>query len=170
MKVILLIDVQNFFINNFTKDIPREIASYLNKENFDFVIFTKFVYSNNSPFSKIIKSPKLINPSDTDIVIELSSFATKSNTFIKSTFSIFRSKKFLKFLKGKGVDTLYICGFDTDGCVITTAVEAFDRGYNVRVLEDLCASHHGRKYHNDAIKIIEKNRVGLIVNSKLSQT
>ena len=162
---ILIIDVQNFFINRFTKDIPDKIRSFLDKNSFDLLIFTKFIYSRKSPFAKFIKNPRLIKSFDTDIVPELQNYASNNNVFVKTTFSSLKSKKLLKLIQKENIKRLYICGFDTDGCVLSTAFEAFDIGFNVGIIEDLCASHHGYLYHKEAVKILQKNIKGSLIKS-----
>jgi len=165
-NALLIIDVQKFFINKFTKDIPKKIANFLKNNSFDFTIFSKFVFSKKSSFARFVKKPRLVSPKDTDIVPELRKFITKDNVFTKSTFSVFKSKKFLKSLKKKKVKNLYICGFDTNGCIFSTAIEAFDLGFDVKILENLCASHSSKRFHKNAIEILRKNVKGLVISSK----
>jgi len=164
-NALLIIDVQKFFINEFTKSIPKKVAYFIENHKFDFVLFFKFINSKESNFVKSLNWHKMLNSPDIDIVIELEKFVTKDNVFTKSAFSAFKSEKFLKFLKENKIKKLYICGFDTDECVLSTAIEAFDLGFDVKVLQDLCASHHGRKYHNNAIEILERNAGNLLANS-----
>ncbi len=166
MKIaILIIDVQKFFINRFTKDIPEKIRCFLSVNNFDLTLFTKFVYSERSPFAKYIKHPRLINPIDTDIVPELQKYVNKDNVFTKTTFSALKSKELLKLIQKEKIKRLYICGFDTDGCVLATALESFDIGIDIRIIKDLCASYHSHVYHKEAIRIIQSNIKGVMVQS-----
>jgi nicotinamidase-related amidase len=165
-NAILIVDVQKFFINKFTKDIPKKITIFLNKKKFDFVLFSKFIFSRKSSFAKFIKKPRLINQKDIDIVSELKKFITKNNVFTKSTFSSLKSKQLLNFLKKNKVGKLYLCGLDTNACVLATAVEAFDLGFDVKVLEDLCGSHSSKKYHKNAVEILKRNARDIIINSK----
>jgi len=165
-NALLIIDVQKFFINEFTKDIPKKIADFLMNHKFDFVLFSQFINSENSNFVKYLNWQKMFKPPDRNIVPELGKFVTKNNIFIKSTFSVFRSKQVQNFLRENKVRKLYICGFDTDRCVLSTAIGAFDLGFEVKVLEDLCASHHGKQYHQNAIEILKRNAKVLIINSK----
>ncbi len=164
-NALLIIDVQKFFINEFTKDIPKKIADFLETYKFDFVLFFKFVNSKDSNFVKFLNWQKMFSSPDIDIVPELEKFVTKGNVFDKLTFSAFKSEKFLKFLKENEIKELYICGFDTDGCVFSTVMEAFDLGFNVKVLQDLCASHHSKGYHKNAVEILKRNAGSLLANS-----
>jgi len=164
-NALLIIDVQKFFINEFTKDIPKKIANFIKKHKFDFVLFFKFINSKDSNFVKLLNWQRMLSSPEIDYVPELKKFITKNNVFIKSTFSAFKLKKFLEFLKGNQIVKLYICGTDTNACVLSTAIEAFDLGFDVKVLEDLCASHSGKQYHKNAIEILKRN-ANLVTNSK----
>lgn len=44
-------------------------------------------------------------------------------------------------LRGRGIDTLLVCGVTTEVCVNTSVREANDRGYRCIVLADCCASY-----------------------------
>ena len=44
-----------------------------------------------------------------------------------------------EWLRERGVTHVSICGIATDYCVRATALSALDEGFEVRVLEDLCA-------------------------------
>ncbi len=160
----VIIDAQKYFINDFTKGVPEKIARFAERK-FDSVIFLKFVNAESSNFSKDLEWKKMFSSPEIDIVPELENLAKKSVVFSKTSFSAFRSKEFVDFLRENKVDRLYICGFDTDGCVLSTALEAFDLGYAVRVLEDLCASHHGPAFHKNAVTIMRRNAWSIISNS-----
>lgn len=165
-SALVVVDVQNFFMNDSTKHVPERILNLISKRKFDFIVFFKFVNSKNSNFSKFLNWNKMFASPDIDIVPVLQTFVNKTNVFSKSTFSAFKDKKFLKFVKSKKISRIYICGFDTDGCVMATALDAFDMGVEVKILEDLCASHHGKSYHRQAIKLLKRNAAQLISNSK----
>lgn len=161
-SALLIIDAQNYFINEHTRNIPRKIADFLPKHKFDFILFFKFVNSPNSNFVKFLNWRKLFLSPDIDIVPELKRFETDKNVFEKTAFSAFKSKGFVKFIRDKKITKLYICGFNTDGCVMQTAIEAFDLGFDVKVLPQLCASRHGKEYHKNALDILKRNAKSVI--------
>jgi nicotinamidase-related amidase len=162
---LLVIDAQNYFINDYTKNIPRHIRDFMQKRKFDFVVFFRFINSEDSSVVKFMNWRKMFSPPDTDIVPELIEFANSNKVFSKGSYSAFKSPEFREFLSKNNVNKLFLCGFDTDCCILTTALEAFDLGYETKVLGDLCSSHHGLSYHNDAIKIMEKNAKGIVIES-----
>jgi len=153
---LLVIDVQKFFINQSTKDIPRKIASFIRRNNFVNVYFFKFVNSKESNWYKA-GWRRMMNKEETDIVPELQLFSNNENTFTKSAFSVFRVKNFVEIIKKKNITKLLICGLDTHACIYTTTLEAYERGYMVNVISDLCGASHGKKYHSFALKSLLKN-------------
>lgn len=165
MNALLIIDAQKFFINRFTKGIQKRIADIIGTCKFDFVLFVKFVNSGDSNFVKFLNWQKMFNPPETDIVPELERFVTGSNVFTKPTFSAFKSEALLSFIKKNKIKKIYLCGFDTDGCILSTALDAFDSGLDVRVLQDLCASHLGTACHNEAIRLLKRNAGILLADS-----
>lgn len=59
-----------------------------------------------------------------------------------------------KVLRDNGIDTIFLSGTDTAGCVLSTAFGALDRGYRVIVVEDACISNRADT-HEAAVKILE---------------
>ncbi len=159
-KALFIIDVQKGFLNKFTKDLPIKIAHFLEKkkEAFDYIFFFKFINKQNSNWTNQLNWYAMFNPPDTDIAIELEKFTINDNVFNKRAFfSAIKADNFLDFLKSKNISEIYICGMDTHACILITTMEAFEMGYNVKVIEDLCFSSHGRKYHKNAIDILKRN-------------
>jgi len=156
-KALVVIDVQNYFVNDKTKDLPNKIAAFIQKNKFDHVIFTQFVNNEKSNFVKLLGWRKSFSPPDTDIHPALSKFANPSNTFKKSAYSIFKAPRFLTFLKKHNISKLFLCGIDTDSCVLASAYDAFDLGYEVKVVKELCMSHSGQDFDDAAKKIINKS-------------
>ncbi len=155
-KAILVIDVQLFFINRFTKEIPKKIAQLINRNIFNKVYFFKFVNNRQSNWYKA-GWKRMMDSSETDIVPELKHFSNDKNTFTKNSYSVFRVKEFNKILKEEKITKLFICGLDTHACIYTSAHEAYERGYDVKVISDLCAASHGKKYHLFALDLFGKN-------------
>lgn len=60
-------------------------------------------------------------------------------------------------MKENNITKLFLCGLDTDGCILASAYEGFDLNYDIEILRDLCLSHSGNELNNSALDIIEKN-------------
>lgn len=154
---LLVIDVQNYFINEHTGSLPSKIASHINSHDYDFVLFTKFVNRKDSNFVKMLGWGKCTSPPDTDICEELVGFANGENVFEKHTLSAFKNPGVKHFLDKNKISKLFICGTDSEACVLSSAFEAFDLGYDVHILKELCASTNGTDFHEYARTIIERN-------------
>ncbi len=74
----------------------------------------------------------------------------------KFTYSPFVDTKLEDTLLEMGVDEVLVFGMDTDVCVLTTAVDLFDRGFHPVVVTDLSMSHAGHQYHDAAIAILPR--------------
>lgn len=169
-NALLVIDVQGFFLNEVTGEVPTRIARFIenNQDKFDFILFFKFINDINSNWVKILGWKRMLKPEETRIALDLRKFLKKDNVFVKkAAFSIFRVEEFKKFVKDKSISKFYICGMDTHACVYVSAMEAFERRFEVKVIEDLCAASHGMSYHQNAIDSLRRNLgKGIIINSK----
>jgi nicotinamidase-related amidase len=106
----------------------------------------------------VLKWKKMLDLKDAEIAGALRQFTNKDNIFVKeASFSIFDNKDFQLFLDKHEIKELYICGLDTHACVLVSAMDAFSKNYEVKVIEDLCGSSHGEKYHKAAIEILRSN-------------
>lgn len=61
-----------------------------------------------------------------------------------------------KYFWENNINYIYLCGIETDACVMKTAVDLFENGLNVKVIEKYCMSHSGKKFHKSAIKMLKK--------------
>ncbi len=155
-SALLVIDPQNYFMSGrYTRHLPNKIRGLIETDGtFDFVVFTKFVNSGKTGFSRILNWKKCMKGRDIEIVDELRSFSNAKNTFIKDTYSPFKKRRFVEFLKSRKIGTLYIAGTDTDACVLSTAMDAFDLGFCPIVLGKFCASHSGLARHRQALGLL----------------
>ncbi len=53
----------------------------------------------------------------------------------------------------RGWTDLYMCGIDTEICVLKTAVDAFEHDLTPWILKDACASHSGPEAHTAGLFI-----------------
>ncbi len=155
-KALIVIDVQKYFIDENTKEIPLKIAEYIKNERdmFDFVIFQKFVNNENTPFYKLFNWKDMMGSPETDFCDEIEEINHK--LFERSTRSCLRNDEFKRFLEENEVNEVFLCGFNTDECVISTAFDACDLGYRINVIERLCATYNGKEYHEAAIKLLRE--------------
>jgi nicotinamidase-related amidase len=137
--------------------LPKKILDYAQKNSFDYILLTKFVNTETSNLVKVFNWNKMMNSPDIEIDKTLSPLIEEKNVFVKHTYSIFKSKGFVKFLEDNKVGKLLFCGLDVDACVLASAYEGFDLGYKVKVINSLTGSHCGKEYEEAGLKIINKN-------------
>lgn len=51
---LLVVDVQEGFINAFTQHIPERVAALIERDDYDPVLFTRFVNTENGPYHRFI--------------------------------------------------------------------------------------------------------------------
>lgn len=170
-SVLLVIDVQNGFVNDHSRHVvpvARDLADQWLSTGGE-VIFTRYHNYEGSPYERLIGWKGLRNTPETDLAPELQPYVTAPNARVldKRTYTALTNEG-RKLLTGY-VD-LYLCGIATDGCVLKTALDAFDGGYTPWVIEDACASnstrHPAAEVHRTALGLMSR----LIGNGQLIQS
>lgn len=157
MQCLILIDFQYAFINKHTEAVVLKTKEAIKSKVFKYVIFTTFVNKADSSFVKNIDYKKCFKSPDTDIVPLLLEFSNKNNTFSRTAYSVFKSKKLVKFLKENNIEEITLAGLDTDACVLASAYDAFDLGFKVSINEKLSGSTQGISFHKKAVDILKRN-------------
>lgn len=145
-KALIVVDVQKYFAVEQAKDLPKKIVGYLtdSASEYDVVLFTKFRNDPSSNFHTLLNFTDVTQSPDTDLHDELLPFVTDENTFEKTTYSAMKSQELMEYLSEHNVRELHLCGVSLDACVLATAFDAFDLGYDVSVLDNLCSVSSAR--------------------------
>ena len=151
-NLLLIIDMQNQFINEHTDFLVNKIQNLIAEGKFNNIVFTRFINDENNVCYKKLKYTGCIKEEQRRIVIETEG----SKVIDKRTYSAL-NEEFIKYLYDNNIEEVYLCGIDTECCVLKTALDMFESGYNVYVLRSYCACTHGVERHNNAIKILERN-------------
>ncbi len=151
-KMLLVIDVQKAFINKYTNNIPKMIEEHIIKNEYNVIVLGKFINNLDSRFVKKLQWTRCIDENDTEIVLEN---YRKFPIIERTAYSVYNNQLEL-LLKENDIDTVYLCGLDTDACVLKTAVDLFENNYNVKVIEKLCASSGGIEYHNEGVNLLKR--------------
>ncbi len=148
---LLIVDVQNGFINDLTKHIPPLVEEAQLK--YDYVVATRFFNPDNSFFRTLIKWNRFaIESNDFPLAFN----AREDALIIDKPIYTCISENFIKWLKDRNVSLVYVCGIDTDICVTKCAVDLFEHGVEPVVLSSLCASHAGNDAHNNALSTLKR--------------
>ena len=135
MKNIIIVDMQKGFINDNNSHLIEKINKHLKDNTFQNVIYTKCVYSQTSPFVKILNWHGMKHTEEQQIVVDILNNAT---ILKKEGYGL--TQEDVSLIKSKGITEIQICGTDIDACVLAIAFNLFDNGIKPIILKDLCAS------------------------------
>jgi len=144
MKILLIIDAQNYFVGKETLPVFKRIAEHIKEsgKDYDFLAFTRHVNNKEAPLYKIIGFDELMGGKETEIWDGLKEFA--KNVFVKDTYSIFRLKEFVEFLEKNKITKVYIAGFNLSACINTAMIDGLDCGFETFLLKNLVGDHYGK--------------------------
>jgi nicotinamidase-related amidase len=95
-------------------------------------------------------------PEQLELVPTLRRFAPPATVIDKPAYSAFADSSLASFLHEKRISTVVITGTETDVCVLSTVLDAVDRGFRVVIVEDaLCSSFDAG---HDALMTLYRNR------------
>lgn len=151
-NALLIIDVQKEFLTDSTRDRVPAIQTLAETGGYDYCVLT---YYKNTPGSASCRRLHWYDGMDASAASLLIHPPAGVPTVIreKSTYAL--AQQVLSDLMGLCAH-IDLVGFDTDACVMATAIALFDGGYDFDVLGDYCASTNGRDYHEAGMKIIHR--------------
>lgn len=152
MDLLLVIDLQNDFINEVNKESIKEIEKLINSNKYTNVLFTRYVNNETTPCYTKCNYDGCLTEKGKSICID-----TKDYKIIdKATYSAY-NEELITYLKDKSIKNIYLCGIDVECCVLATAYDLFDQNYNVYVLKDYVYSTFSEIRKNNAIEILKAN-------------
>ncbi len=145
--LLLVVDFQNVYLPGNDWGCPgmpealKNTLKLLNNENAPDYILTKFVAPTdpvgrwkdyNEAFREINENPFLA-----ELPEELTAYAAEGKAAEKSTYSSMKSERVLAALEGK--KAIVLTGVTAECCVLSTMMDAIDKGYEVVYLYDCIA-------------------------------
>lgn len=151
-KALIVIDVQQGFISDYTKKCLEHIYQLLESQDFDTVISTRFFNPENSPFRRFIHWHRL----STDDEIRLDDTVAKHSHYVidKSTYGA--GEQIIAILNQMKIQQVTIVGIDTDVCVLQNAAYLFERGFEVTVDTKGCATNGGLEADKAAHRLLQR--------------
>jgi len=152
-SMLLVVDVQNGFVNDHT----RHVVGIINKligafaDRGDAVAFTRFVNTPDSGYARWIGWTRFMQGPENNLFDALD--VGTAPVFVKHGYTAF-TPEFESYLREQRITRLVLCGIATDGCVLKSAVDAFERGIEPVVVTDACASHAGRELHEAGVLLL----------------
>ena len=133
-KVLLIVDMQNGFITkpNY-KNLQSKINELIKLDDYDIYIFTKFINKDESLYEKKLKWFELKSKESQTICVEM-----PKNSLIFEKFGYGLSNEQINQIKALNIDSIDICGLQTDACVYAIAFQLFDNGIFPNILINYC--------------------------------
>jgi nicotinamidase-related amidase len=117
------------------------------------VLFSRFVNPAGSQWERLLHWTKMRSDKEIAFPDELNVGAAETRS--KSSYSAW-SQELTSYCQKNSIDTVVICGIDTDQCVLATAIDVFDDGLKPIVMKDCCASSAGDEFHQSGLMLLER--------------
>ncbi len=153
--VLVVVDMQNGFVRPASAHVVPVIDGLV-QEWLDAgrdVVLTRYVNHPGSPHERLTGWTGMRDAPETDLVDPLRRHAGRAVAVLdKDIYSLFTPAG-ARLVRDRGWTDLYLCGIATEGCVLKTAVDAFERGLSPWVLTDAVASHAGEQAHQAGLLV-----------------
>ena len=116
------------------------------------IVFTCFKDVIGSRFEKDLQWTIFQNIEKQKILSELKSIAADKEMILHSGYGIKIPQELIQ-----SSNRIFLAGIFTDVCILNTALELFDQGKDVYVIEDWCTSpnnHYNKETHSCALETI----------------
>lgn len=152
MKIILLVDIQEGYMNDEVRSLPKDIEKHIKNYDYDLVIATRFINKNDSLHKADINiknmtvfssQAKLVEP-----IEKISDFVLMKSTYTSLTEDV------AKLLEKNKVKQVYIAGLNTETSILATALDLFDKGIKPVILSNLCNTTNGKRINEAALEIL----------------
>lgn len=151
MSILLIVDPQDAFVSD--TDIVDAIGSHT--DEFDYVVATKFENGNPLYESEL---DWCIQNNEERISQQLRRHTGLDRVFHKRVYNGMLVRELSEFVQNTDHEEVYVCGFETDSCVLTTAMGLFDLGIRPIVVESWCGAETA-ELHESACQILRRTSV-----------
>lgn len=128
-KALIVLDVQDDFLRNTLDYIAPLCQRYLNEhaEDYDAIVLTHWTYEQIKDIDTL-----LIAHANATVVEK-----TGYSGYTEETRDLFTTKH---------IEEVHVAGVDSEGAVLATVFSLLDNGFQVKILERLVTSYHGRNW------------------------
>lgn len=173
---LVIIDMQNWFfrsedrrekLSELIESINEliEVAATKNITIFQVLTMHKADKSTWNIVMKKHNFSALLEGSDEAKLLPDIKFDSSQEIIVKTRQSTFIRTNFEEKLKEKNIDTLILSGVFTHGCVGRTAVDAYERDFNVILAKDASFSHI-KNQEKSMLEVIEEEQEQLVLSNK----
>lgn len=153
---LLVVDVQEGFVNAFTRHIPERVAALIERNDFDPILFTRFVNTESGPYQRFIGWNACADEPEVNLARDVAVHARAEHVFTKPGYAGIPDG-LIRYLRDAGIERISIVGIDTDMCVLKMAMDIFDLNIEPFVLVDCCASTAGLQAHLAGLAVLARN-------------
>lgn len=157
-SVLVVIDVQNGFLTEHSRPVVPaivDLVQHWQRAGRD-TIFTRYLNFPGSQYERLMGWTELRDSPAIDLVDELEPYTEKATAIVDKTIYSLFNEEGSALVKEHGWTDLYICGIDTNSCVLKTAVDAFERDLAPWIVIDASASHSGPDVHEAGLLVARK--------------
>lgn len=155
-SALIVVDVQNGFINDYTRHIPERVVALIESGAYDPIFYTRFINMPEGPYPRFVGWDACMAPPETDLVDTVARHASPKTTFDKHGYAGLPDA-LERALLDRDIDRVTVVGIDTDMCVLKVAMDAFDLNIEPLVLTDCCASTAGLQSHLAGLAVLARN-------------
>jgi nicotinamidase-related amidase len=151
-KALIVVDVQEGFLNERNRWIVPNIQKVIQTGGYDLHIEATFHAEPGSLWDKQTKWTFPLSPTVPEIKELLPADRIE---VVKETKSVFGGDKDIAaLLKERQIDEVHIVGLDTNDCVMATAFDSFDAGFETYVIENCTESSNDSSLREAALTIL----------------
>ena len=152
MKLLLIIDAQEGFMNEENKKITNDIIEHVKNEEYNLIIATRFINKIDSLYNKDSYRREITMLSSKAKLVEgIGELA--DITIMKSTYTALTTD-LDKLLKKNDVKEVYLSGFNIESSIIATAFGLFDEDIKPIILSKLCGTMREDTFKQNALMIL----------------
>lgn len=155
-NALIVVDVQEGFINQYTEHIPERVVRLIGQGDFDPILFTRFINTESGPYRRFMDWHDCAEEPEINLAPELLPHAADDHTFEKDGYAGM-PENLARYLDNQNIQRATIVGIDTDMCVLKVAMDIFDLNIEPIVLVDCCASTSGLQSHLAGLAVLARN-------------
>ncbi|MGB0372946.1 MAG: cysteine hydrolase family protein [Opitutales bacterium] len=147
---LIVVDVQKQFISENTEHILSGIEAIIPK--FEKVVLSQIEHDPDQYVFELKKwAPSPVGSEGHALALNLDSASTERIHITRKRFFSALTDDAQAFLGAEKGSSIYLCGMDTDLCVLQTGVDLMRQGFRPVILSKLCASYGGEALHRHAL-------------------
>ncbi len=153
-KILFVIDAQRGFIQNqTTNEVLARIERLLAAGLFDCVLASVYQNNESSPMSCLMGWHKMLDKKEQELAGKIEPCI--DHAILKSCYSAVTPESLARLKSENGGElpkAVFLAGFDTECCVLATAIDLFEQGIRPIVLADYCGSSGGKEQQEAGLK------------------